>query len=306
MLSKNKKKIIVTIIIPFFNIIKFRKILIKNINKIYQNNFQYIFVDDGSKDDTFFFLKKNFYKKNFIYLRLRKNYGPGIARNHALKFAKGKYILFLDSDDVINIKSLCLILKAIKNKTFDLFFYDFMKKDFYLKKLSDLKKIDNKSALNLFLRKELDMSVNHCLFNKNFLKQNKLAFSSGLYEDILFMGKCFFYAKKLSSKKILVYFKKSRNLSITNTFTNKNTNFFIKSCIEKFKFFCNKKELFDNLQYGLRGDYCSVLKMNKKSNQKIKKNVIDKIFKKMIDINFIEKTHYDKIVNKNLFSVYEI
>jgi hypothetical protein len=55
------------------------------------------------------------------------------------------------------------------------------------------------------------------------------------------------------------------------------------------------------LQYGLRGDYCSVLKMNRKSIVRIKKGVINKIFKKLIHPDFVENTNYDKIVNKNLF-----
>lgn len=301
MLLKNQEKIKVTIIIPFYNIKNFRKIFLKNIRKIFDLSFQYIVVDDGSNDDTLFFLKKRLKAENFIFLRLNKNYGPGIARNYALKFAIGKYILFLDADDQINIKSLKKILKSIKNKTFDLYYYNFVKKNFYLKKLCNFKRIDRELSLNLFLRKELDMSVNHCLFNKNFLKQNKLTFSSGVYEDIVFMCKCLLKARKISSKKILVYFKKYRKLSITNTFTNKNTLYFIKSCILKHKLFYKKKNFFNNLQYGIRGDYCSVLKMNNKSKQKIKKEFIDNIFRKMIDTKFLVKTHYDKIVSKNLF-----
>lgn len=301
MLSKNHNKIIVTIIIPFFNIIKFRNIFLKRIKKIYDSNFQYIFVDDGSKDDTLFFLKKKLNKKNFFFLKLKKNCGPGIARNEAINIAKGKYILFLDSDDKIDLKSLKKILQIIKNKTFDLYYYDFYKKDFYLKKLCDFKKIDSSFVLNLFLRKELDMSVNHCLFNKNFLNKNKIAFKAGVYEDIAFMCKCLLKAKKISSKKILVYFKEKRRSSITNTFSKKNTIYFIKSCIEKYKIFFKNNFFFDSLQYGLRGDYCSVLKMNTKSNVKIKKKIIDKMFKKIINANFIENTNYDKIVNKNLF-----
>jgi hypothetical protein len=45
MLSKNHNKIVITIIIPFFNIIKFRNIFLKKIKKIYDSNFQYILVD---------------------------------------------------------------------------------------------------------------------------------------------------------------------------------------------------------------------------------------------------------------------
>ena len=59
----------------------------------------------------------------------------------------------------------------------------------------------------------------------------------------------------------------------------------------------------NNLQYGLRGDYCFVKKNIAKNN--LKKNNLRKIinfYKKLISPNFTALTHYDKIVKEDLFS----
>ncbi|WP_296853930.1 glycosyltransferase [uncultured Methanobrevibacter sp.] len=64
------------------------------------SNIQLILVDDGSTDKTAEICLKyqNQYPDNIIYLH-QENKGQGAARNFGLKYVKGKYINFLDSDD---------------------------------------------------------------------------------------------------------------------------------------------------------------------------------------------------------------
>ena len=64
------------------------------------SNIQLILVDDGSTDNTSEICQKyqNQYPDNIIYLH-QGNQGQGAARNLGLKYVKGKYINFLDSDD---------------------------------------------------------------------------------------------------------------------------------------------------------------------------------------------------------------
>ena len=67
------------------------------------SNMQVIFVDDASTDNTVEYLER--YKKeapdSVSIIRLRENRRQGGARNEALKYVKGEYIRFLDSDDII-------------------------------------------------------------------------------------------------------------------------------------------------------------------------------------------------------------
>ncbi len=67
-----------------------------------KGNFQVIFVDNGSTDKSFEFVKHRFgHRKNLKAIRLEKNIGPTEARNLAVKKSTGKYILILDNDTKI-------------------------------------------------------------------------------------------------------------------------------------------------------------------------------------------------------------
>lgn len=59
-------------------------------------DFEIIVVDDCSPDDTAGVVKK--YNRGVRYHRLKRNFGPAKARNRGAKLAKGKILLFLDSD----------------------------------------------------------------------------------------------------------------------------------------------------------------------------------------------------------------
>jgi len=56
-----------------------------------------IFVDDGSKDGSFEFLKQ-FESKKIKVFGLKKNHGKGFALSYGIKRAKGEIVVFIDSD----------------------------------------------------------------------------------------------------------------------------------------------------------------------------------------------------------------
>lgn len=92
---------IISIIIPIFNSAKYLdKCLTSIINQAIKN-IEIICVDDGSTDNSINILEN--FKKQYehIYIIRQKNLGPGCARNNGLKVAKGKYLVFIDSDDFI-------------------------------------------------------------------------------------------------------------------------------------------------------------------------------------------------------------
>jgi glycosyltransferase involved in cell wall biosynthesis len=87
----------VSIILPTYNRAQLICEAIDSIlNQTYQD-FQIIVVDDGSTDNTAEVLKSYIPKIRYIQ---QENKGPGDARNRGIEDAKGKYIAFLDSDDI--------------------------------------------------------------------------------------------------------------------------------------------------------------------------------------------------------------
>ena len=78
---------------------------------------EFIYIDDGSTDGTYENLPKlYFYNNLFKFIKLKNNCGPGIARNHGLKKSQGKYVIFLDSDDMLIKNGIKKLLEEIQKK----------------------------------------------------------------------------------------------------------------------------------------------------------------------------------------------
>ena len=304
--------IVYSVIVPVYNNSKIiKKFFISN-KCLFHKNIEVIFVDDKSTDNTLSILNTFINKasfKNFRLFSLKKNNGPGKARNYGLKKSKGKYVMFLDSDDKIFNKNFNLLLKKIKRiNNLDLIIYNF-KKEKNLMPIN-LFNINNskKKIIKKFLRTELDMSPNYYLFNKIFLLKKKIFFEKGYYEDILFLLKVFVFMKNWKKFNIIVYLKKNNIKSITNTFSDKHLISFLRSCSEKYLFVKRQinikyKNYNKHLQYGLRGDYIFANKIfTKIKKSKYSKKFIKKFFLKLLDKQFKVITNYDLRVKEELFS----
>jgi teichuronic acid biosynthesis glycosyltransferase TuaG len=105
------------VVIPVYNSEKhLNKTLESVLNQTYQS-IEIVLVDDCSKDNSQQII--NEYKKshnNITYYRLEQNSGAAVARNKALELAKGRFIAFLDSDDIWYPKKLQQQLVLMKQK----------------------------------------------------------------------------------------------------------------------------------------------------------------------------------------------
>jgi len=96
-----KKQPLVSIVMPCYNCEKFIEDSINSVLNQSYANFELIVVDDISTDTTVDIIKKISKKDKRVKLFiLDKKGGAAIARNKAIKEAKGKYVAFLDSDDL--------------------------------------------------------------------------------------------------------------------------------------------------------------------------------------------------------------
>lgn len=92
---------LVSVIMPTYNCGKFIAESVDSVLAQTMTDWEICIVDDCSSDDTSAVLQP--YLKqypNIHYTRLPQNSGPAVARTEALRQATGKYVAFLDSDDV--------------------------------------------------------------------------------------------------------------------------------------------------------------------------------------------------------------
>lgn len=91
---------LVSIIMPSYNTGKFIKETIESVLVQTYTNWELLIVDDCSTDNTDDVVKEFLSDERIHYFKNEKNSGAAVSRNKALREAKGKWIAFLDSDDL--------------------------------------------------------------------------------------------------------------------------------------------------------------------------------------------------------------
>ena len=91
---------LVSIIMPSYNTAPFIKETIESVLGQSYTNWELIIVDDCSTDNTDEIVNGYLSDNRIRYIKNAKNSGAAVSRNRALREAKGKWIAFLDSDDL--------------------------------------------------------------------------------------------------------------------------------------------------------------------------------------------------------------
>jgi glycosyltransferase involved in cell wall biosynthesis len=82
------------------------------------SSWEFIVSDDGSTDstpDTLAQLTARFGGERIRVTRTEKNFGAPVARNRGLQLARGRYVLFVDSDDILSVDGVRHLLLQIQN-----------------------------------------------------------------------------------------------------------------------------------------------------------------------------------------------
>lgn len=114
---------ILSIIIPAHNAGKTLARTLESISSLLSTKVQLILVDDGSTDETSDTIK-TFVTQYPKVISIRQNHsGVSVARNTGMKFARGKYIWFIDADDTINSKAANDLLEKVKGRDYDFIWF---------------------------------------------------------------------------------------------------------------------------------------------------------------------------------------
>jgi glycosyltransferase involved in cell wall biosynthesis len=120
---------LVSIITPTYNSEKYIAATIASAQSQTHSNWEMLIVDDGSSDNTEAIIQEFIANDGRIkFYKLHHNSGAGVARNEAIKMAKGKYIAFLDADDLWKREKLEKQIKFMvsTNEPFTFSFYDWI------------------------------------------------------------------------------------------------------------------------------------------------------------------------------------
>ena len=106
---------LISVIIPVYNVVHYLGKCVESIEAQTYNDFEIILVDDGSSDGSEVLCDELSKKYGNLTVIHQKNSGASTARNTGIKKAKGKYIVFCDSDDYITPQMLEKLIKAKKD-----------------------------------------------------------------------------------------------------------------------------------------------------------------------------------------------
>lgn len=112
----------VSVIIPCYNSYKYMNKCLKSLEDQTFKDFEVIFVDDYSTDNTYNDLKKYLENTNLQWelLKNSQNSGPGQSRNNGIEKAKGEFVCFMDSDDWYENNFLEKMYNKAENEKLDI------------------------------------------------------------------------------------------------------------------------------------------------------------------------------------------
>ena len=120
---------LVSIIMPSYNTAKYIAETVQSVLAQTYQNWELIIVDDCSTDDTDEVVKPFLRDSRIRYLKNEKNSGAAVSRNRALREAKGKWIAFLDSDDLWMPEKLEKQIAFMKENGYHFSYTDYMEID---------------------------------------------------------------------------------------------------------------------------------------------------------------------------------
>jgi len=223
---------LLSIIVPVYQVEKYLKTCIKSMLNCHGFSYEIILVVKTSSDKSEH-IANEIQKEYSDRVRVVTQDGDGLsnARNVGLRYAKGEYVVFFDSDDYIDAAAFSDLMKSLEN----MMLVDAVISDYYIVGNSDnISQVDtiegedliyDNGYLEVFLKKRRNYwNAWQYVLRRNFLLENKLLFLEGVYsEDIEFATGVILTAKKFAFYgKPYYYYRIGREGSLANKVTLKH------------------------------------------------------------------------------------
>ena len=212
---------LVSVIIPYYRKKPFFEKTIDSINSQTYKNFEIILIYDDNNRSDLLFVKKVLKKiKNKKIIVNKKNLGVGISRNRGINKSKGKFLSFIDADDVWNRNKLKKQIKFMKKNSLDFSYSDYSiinEKGILIKKIKSPKTIKFKNLLF-----SCDIALSSVTIRSKLLRGEKFSNIKTKEDYLLWL--------KLSQKNI-----KMMGIRENLIFWRKTNNSLSSSIVQKFK-----------------------------------------------------------------------
>lgn len=223
---------LVSIIIPVYNSQEFIAKCIDCILAQSYNNWELLLINDGSTDNSDIICQEYSNKDKRIRYFKKENKGVSNTRNLGIKEAKGKWIIFTDSDDLVSPHYISHLIKANNGDPYTHVIQGFKCIDEYdrFRKWMDIDYNDEKCNINEiepFLRKYNlinRVQIWGKLFSTDIIRTNKLYFNEriSLGEDAIFSHQYLLLSKRVILSKNSDYYYRNPYLLDRDNLTKKS------------------------------------------------------------------------------------
>lgn len=195
-----KRKVKISVIMPIYNAGEYLARAVSDVLNQTLTDIELICVNDGSTDDSYDILEEVQREDDRISLISEDNFGPSVARNRGLREATGKYVMFLDADDMFEHTLLETLYEIAERDNLDVAVTGF---DIYNDSQNRLFPATEEPNAAIFAGGGVTSKNEHPdyilssttgyvwnkLYRASFLKDKKLAFDPDLYvfEDVHFV-----------------------------------------------------------------------------------------------------------------------
>ena len=230
-MKENLDQILLTFVVPCYNVEKYIQRCLDSIYAcgLHESRFEVLCVNDCSPDNVQDVLERNRERHDNLRIVIHeKNMGLGGARNTGIREAKGKYLWFVDSDDLVAAQGIEAIIQRIVEQDLDVLCFNYRRVDEEGKELSTHLVFKNTSSQDgdAFVKSVFGMGiVNHMgfvwrfIYKKEFLWQHQLFFPEHVrWEDTVFMPKALLEAERVAAVPNVMYSYRVNADSISGTF----------------------------------------------------------------------------------------
>lgn len=221
--------ITITLIIPVYNVEKY---LAQCLDSVVGQSVPFdevILINDGSVDKSLSICERYILKYDCFKLINQRNQGLSAARNTGLNYAAGKYVMFLDSDDILRLNMVSRLKDELENHHLDAVYFDadiqcesgfMVNKNIYDRDIKEIAGI-KMNGWEFFLRcypENYIVSACMAVYKKSIIENAGILFPEGLYyEDNYFSFMFMNRAECVTYIPEKLYIRRYRKDSITTS-----------------------------------------------------------------------------------------
>lgn len=230
---------LLSVVIPVYNGERYLKMAIRSVLDQPSRDLEVICVNDGSTDGSETILRRMAEEDDRVRILIQKNLGVASARNKGIDAAKGKYVAFLDQDDIWISDVVDFELAALLDKSeFDLVSFSYYESNQEMTRGRLLpREKGERRALAQFAGENFRHHSSY-FYRTAFLRGNDIGVDPYRNEDERFRMQCVYLADSALYLPNPLFVYRNNRLSVTHR--KGNTSVTIQSCLQGFQLLCEK------------------------------------------------------------------